>query len=66
LTEDHWKKTITRSIRFSPALRDMIKVECEYRGIDFSQYIRYAATAAMKHGNRVVRGDATESETHFA
>ena len=29
---------------------DMIKTECEYRGIDFSNYIRYAATVAVKYG----------------
>jgi hypothetical protein len=28
---------------------DTIKTECEYRGIDFSNYIRYAATVAMKY-----------------
>ena len=49
MIDNHWKKTVIRSIRFSPALMDMIKTECEYRGIDFSNYIRYAAMVAMKH-----------------
>ena len=37
------------STRFSPVLIDMIKTECKCRRIDFSNYIRLAATAAMKH-----------------
>ena len=31
---------------------DMIKTECKCRRIDFSNYIRLAATAAMKHSKK--------------
>ena len=46
--DNRWKKTVKRSTRFSPVLMDMIKTECKCRRIDFSNYIRLAATAAMK------------------
>ena len=49
LMDSRWKKTVIRSTRFSPVLMDMIKTECKCRRIDFSNYIRLAATAAMKH-----------------
>ena len=52
LMNNRWKKTVIRSTRFSPALMDMIKAECKYRRIDFSNYIRLAATAAMKHSKK--------------
>ena len=55
LTDNHWKKSIFRSFRLSPALLEMIQTECKFRNIDFSDYIRYAALAAMKRGNRVSR-----------
>ena len=47
--DNRWKKTVIRSTRFSPVLMDMIKTECKCRRMDFSNYIRLAATAAMKH-----------------
>ena len=49
---NRWKKTVIRSTRFSPVLMDMIKTECKCRRIDFSNYIRLAATAAMKHSKK--------------
>ena len=52
--DNRWKKTVIRSTRFSPVLMDMIKTECKCRRIDFSNYIRLAATAAMKHKKRAV------------
>jgi hypothetical protein len=45
--DNRWKKTVIRSTRFSPVLIDMIKTECRCRRIDFSNYIRLAAKAAM-------------------
>ncbi len=59
LIDDHWKKTIFRSFRLSPALLEMIKIECEFRNLGFSDYLRYAALAAMKRGNRVSRSEMT-------
>ena len=50
--DNRWKKTVIRSTRFSPVLMDMIKTECKCRRIDFSNYIRLAATAAMKQNER--------------
>ena len=52
LMDNRWKKTVIRSTRFSPVLMDMIKTECKCRRIDFSNYIRFAATAAMKHNKK--------------
>lgn len=49
MSNNNVKKTVIRSTRFSPALMDMVKKECAYRGIDFSNYIRNAATVAMRH-----------------
>lgn len=54
LIDTQLKKTVIRSARFSPALMHMIRIECEHRRIDFSNYIRYAARAAMKHDKRTV------------
>ena len=50
--DTRWKKTVIRSTWFSPALMDMIKTECKCRRIDFSNYIRLAVTAAMKHNKK--------------
>ena len=48
--DNRWKKTVIRSTRFCPVLMDMVReTECKSRRIDFSNYIRLAATAAMKH-----------------
>ena len=52
LMDNRWKKTVIRSTRFSPVLMDMIKTECKCRRIDFSNYILFAATAAMKHNKK--------------
>ena len=60
MIDNHWKKTVIRSTRYSPALMDRIKTECEYRGIDFSNYIRYAATVAMKHNKISDRSNTSD------
>ena len=64
--DNRWKKTVIRSTRFSPVLMDMIKNECKCRRIDFSNYIRLAATAAMKHSKKSVSAKASRGdvETH--
>lgn len=58
LTDNRLKKTEFRSFRLSPVLLDMIRIECQYRELDFSEYIRYAALAIMKHGNKWSRLEA--------
>ena len=59
--DNRWKKTVIRSTRFSPALMDMIKTECKCRRIDFSNYIRLAATAAMKHSKKSGSAEAPKA-----
>jgi len=55
-----------RSTRFNPASMNMIKTECAHRWIDFSNYIRYAATAAMKKQQKVANQPLDmSSETHI-
>jgi len=45
---------------------NMIKTECAHRWIDFSNYIRYAATAAMKKQQKVANQPLDmSSETHI-
>jgi hypothetical protein len=58
--DNRWKKTVIRSTRFSPGLMDMIKTECKCRRIDFSNYIRLAATAAMKHSKKSGAAEASQ------
>ena len=58
--DNRWKKTVIRSTRFSPVLMDMIKTECKCRRIDFSNYIRFAATAAMKHSKKSGTAEASK------
>ena len=58
--DNRWKKTVIRSTRFSPVLMDMIKTECKCRRIDFSNYIRLAATAAMKHNKKSGTAEAAK------
>ena len=58
--DNRWKKTVIRSTRFSPVLMDMIKTECKCRRIDFSNYIRLAATAAMKHNKKSGTAEASK------
>jgi hypothetical protein len=41
---------------------DMIRTECTWRRIDFSNYIRYAAMVTMKH-NKV--SDRSEEATEY-
>ena len=60
--DNRWKKTVIRSTRFSPVLMDMIKTECKCRRIDFSNYIRLAATAAMKHNKKSGSAEASKGE----
>jgi hypothetical protein len=57
------KKTVIRSIRFSPALMHMVKKECAYLGIDFSTYIRNTATVAMKHNKISASVEASNGQT---
>jgi hypothetical protein len=45
--------------RFSPVLMDTIKTECKCRRIDFSNYIRFAAKAAMKHTKKSGSAEAS-------
>jgi hypothetical protein len=44
-----WTKDIIKSFRLSRELLDLINHECQYRNLDFSAYIRHAATLALKH-----------------
>ena len=63
LMDNRWKKTVIRSTRFSPVLMDMIRTECKCRRIDFSNYIRLAATAAMKHNKKTGTAEAAKAST---
>ena len=63
LMDNRWKKTVIRSTRFSPVLMDMIKTECKCRRIDFSNYIRLAATACMKHSKKTGTAEAAKTST---
>lgn len=56
--DSRWKKSIFRTFRLSPALMEMIKVECQRRGTDFSSYMRDAAISAMKYAHRRSRTGA--------
>ena len=58
--DNRWKKTVIRSTRFSPVLMDTTKTECKCRRIDFSNYIRFAATAAMKHSKKSGSAEASK------
>ena len=42
---------------------DMVTKECAYRGIDFINYIRNAATAAMKHAEISASVEASKGQT---
>ena len=44
---------------------DMIKTECKCRRIDFSNYIRFAATAAMKHPKKSGTAEAAKAIYFF-
>ena len=59
LMDDRWKKTV-----FSRALMDMIGMtECKCRRIDFSNYIRLEATAAMKQNSKSSGAGASTGHT---
>lgn len=63
MIDNHLKKTVIRSTRFSPALIDIIKTECAYRRIDFSNHIRNATTVAMKHNIKSGSAEASKGQT---
>jgi hypothetical protein len=50
-------KDIIKSFRLSRELLDLINQECRYRNLDFSAYIRHAATLALKHRSDIGHGN---------
>jgi hypothetical protein len=54
--ETKWKQTIIKSFRLSPALLASIEAECRVRGTQFSEFMRYAAIAALKPGRYQATG----------
>ena len=38
-------KTVIRSVRFSPALLELVKSECHARQVSLSEYVRQSAMA---------------------
>jgi hypothetical protein len=64
ILNNNMKKTVIRSVRFSPSLMDKVKRECAYRGVDFSNFIRNTATAAMKYNNKMIASaEASKGQT---
>jgi hypothetical protein len=47
LADPEDKLTVIRSVRMSEKLMRLITEECNTRKLDFSDYMRYAAMAAM-------------------
>jgi hypothetical protein len=44
-----WRHRNIKSVRLSESLLAMIQAECERRKIKFSEFIRFAATAVLRH-----------------
>ena len=52
LADSEDKLTVIKSVRMSEKLMRMITEECNTRNLDFSDYMRYAALAVIKHLDR--------------
>jgi hypothetical protein len=49
--ETKWRNTIIKSVRISETLLAMIERDCERKQVNFSKFIRAAATAALRTRN---------------